>query len=310
MQPALFTLEYALAQWWRSLGVEPSAVIGHSLGEYTAACIAGMLHLDDALRLVVARGTLMEEMPAGRMLAVRLPEAELTPLLSSGLDLAAVNGPNSCVVAGSPEEVVAFARTLGTRQIAHRYLDTDKAFHSAHVEDILPAFLKVTANIQLRAPLIPLLSNLTGDWIDPQQALDPVYWVKHMRATVRFANGVRRMSEDGEKWVALEVGPGNTLGGFIRQQRKVSVHMTRLRLRTNCTNESRTACETLAQFWLAGQRIDWEQYYTGEHRCRIPIPAYPFQRKRCWIDPKSSPVKAQGSTAATAAADNEEAPAR
>ncbi|WP_347316944.1 acyltransferase domain-containing protein, partial [Ralstonia pseudosolanacearum] len=208
-QPALFVIEYALARLWMDWGMKPAALIGHSVGEYVAACLAGVFSLDDALVLVAERGRLMQSLPAGAMLSVALDEASLRAQLDGTLALAAVNGRQRCVVAGETTAVAALERRLDAQGISHRRLATSHAFHSPMTEPILPAFADSVARLTLRAPAIPFVSNLTGAWIEPAQATDPGYWAAHLRGTVRFADGLQTLMQGGpHAWI--EVGPGQT----------------------------------------------------------------------------------------------------
>jgi amino acid adenylation domain-containing protein len=213
-QPALFAVEHSLARLWMSWGVAPEAMLGHSIGEYVAACLAGVMTLPDALALVAARGRLMQEMPAGSMLAVELPEGEISSRLPAGLALAAVNGPADCVVSGPAEAVAALARTLADEGVRHRPLHTSHAFHSAMMEPILAPFAAAVARLSLRAPERPWISSVTGTWVTAEQAVDPAYWSRQLRATVRFGDGVATLLGGPER-VLLEVGPGNALSGLV-----------------------------------------------------------------------------------------------
>ncbi|HEY6324518.1 MAG TPA: type I polyketide synthase, partial [Thermoanaerobaculia bacterium] len=215
-QPALFSVEYALARLWMEWGIAPEAMAGHSLGEYVAACLAGVFSLADALALVAARGRLMQGLAAGGMLAVNLAAAELAPDLGSGLDLAAVNGPRQCVVAGAEQEIEELAATLRRRGVRCRRLGTSHAFHSRLVEPVLGAFAAELARIELQPPRRRFLSSLSGGWVDAPMATDPGYWLRQLRETVRFGDALDTLlAEPGR--IVLEVGPGQTLGELVRQ---------------------------------------------------------------------------------------------
>jgi phthiocerol/phenolphthiocerol synthesis type-I polyketide synthase E len=190
-QPALFVIEYALAQLWQSWGIQPKAMIGHSIGEYVAACLAGVLTLEEALQLVAARGRLIQSLPAGAMLAVPLPEKAIRPLLNNNLDLAALNGPAQSVVSGTFEAIDQLATQLAEQDIECQRLHTSHAFHSEMMSPILNAFLEQVQTISLKPPKIPFISNVTGTWISDQQATDPKYWIQHLRQTVRFVDGLQ-----------------------------------------------------------------------------------------------------------------------
>src|SRR6185436_13826704 len=220
-QPALFAVEHALARLWLSWGLRPQALIGHSLGEYTAACLAGVLSVDDALALVAARGELMQELPPGAMLSVDLSEGEALAEIAAapGLSLAAVNGPGQCVISGSTGEIDALAGRLARRATPCQRLHTSHAFHSEMMEPILGRVAAIVSRVELKPPSIPYLSNLTGTWITAAEATDPGYWTRHLRETVRFGDGVSRLlAELSPGAVLLEIGPGKALGRLVRSQ--------------------------------------------------------------------------------------------
>jgi acyl transferase domain-containing protein len=211
----MFVIEYALARLWMSWGVRPQAMIGHSLGEYVAAAIAGVISEEDALNLVAARGQLMQKMPRGSMLAVELAEKEVLPRLNAELCLAGVNGPNQTVVSGPSLAVDALEKQLNAEQIVCRRLQTSHAFHSHMMDPMLAHFFREASKVRLRPPTIPYLSNLTGAWITPGQAVDPEYWVKHLREAVRFGPGIQELMKTTGERVFLEVGPGQALSGLF-----------------------------------------------------------------------------------------------
>jgi phthiocerol/phenolphthiocerol synthesis type-I polyketide synthase E len=209
-QPALFLIEYAAAELWRSHGLTPAAMIGHSIGEYVAATLAGVMAAEDALRLVARRGALMQSLPSGAMLSVPMAEEDLLPKLDAGLSLAAINAPGRCVVSGEHEAIDAFAARMKAERVPCSKLHTSHAFHSHMMDPILPEFTAEVAAVALSAPAIPYVSNLTGDWIDAAQAQDPAYYAAHLRGAVRFADGVGKLLAEPAR-VLIEVGPGNTL---------------------------------------------------------------------------------------------------
>ncbi len=286
-QPALFVVEYALAKLWMSWGVQPQAMIGHSIGEYVAACLAGVFSLEDALKLVAERGRLMQSLPAGAMLMVPLAEREVRELLGDQLALAAINSPSRCVVAGPTAAVEALERKLAELGIAGRRLHTSHAFHSAMMEPIVEPFTRQVQRIQLKAPSIPYVSNVTGTWITTEEAIDPAYWARHLRGAVRFADGVRELLREPEQ-ILLEVGPGQTLSTLARQHpNKTARHVILSSLRHPQEQQSDVAfvLNALGQLWLAGVKADWSAFYSGQRRQRVPLPTYPFERQRFWIDP-------------------------
>ncbi|OUL24322.1 beta-ketoacyl synthase [Nostoc sp. RF31YmG] len=290
-QPALFVIEYALAQLWQRWGVKPQAMIGHSIGEFVAACIAGVFSLEDALMLVATRGRLMWELPGGAMLSVRLPVNEVEPRLSAELAIAAINGPSLCVVAGPTEAIASLQQQLETEEIVCRHLHTSHAFHSPMMDSIVAPFAEVVGQIQLSAPQIPFVSTVTANWITDEQATDPMYWANHLRQTVRFAEGVQTLWEQPER-VLLEVGPRATTATLARQQAKdIKQQIAIASLADNAENEAEwnALLKAVGQLWLAGVTIDWSNFYQDETRQRIPLPTYPFERQRFWIDPLPHP---------------------
>ncbi|WP_375745203.1 amino acid adenylation domain-containing protein [Corallococcus interemptor] len=298
-QPALFVIEYALAKLWGALGVTPQGMLGHSVGEYVAACLAGVLSLDDALALVAARGQLMQSLPEGAMVSVALPEAELRPLLGPALFIAAVNAPALCVASGPTEMVEALEAVLTRRKVAFRRLHTSHAFHSAMMDPILDAFAAKVRGVKLSRPRRPFVSNLTGTWITEKEATDPGYWVEHLRQGVRFSDGVQRLLEDPSN-VFLEVGPGTTLGALVRQAARAPGQpqptlLSTLRHPRETVSDRERFLETVGRLWLAGAALELNGLQPAEHRRRLPLATYPFQRERFWIDarPASAPQLAR-----------------
>ncbi|HEV8581211.1 MAG TPA: amino acid adenylation domain-containing protein [Thermoanaerobaculia bacterium] len=292
-QPALFVIEYALAKLLGSWGIAPQAMIGHSIGEYVAACLAGVFSLESALALVSARGKLMESLPPGAMLAVSLPPSQLDALLGPGLDLAAVNGPALGTIAGTEPAIEALAAELARRGVEHRRLHTSHAFHSAMMEPILDAFGERVRGCALKAPTIPYLSNLTGTWITAAEATSPAYWTRHLRNAVLFASGVGELLADGRR-ALLEVGPGRTLSTFARQcARSVGppIGATTMRRPQDQEPDSAVLLTALGRLWLAGVPIDWPSFHAGERRHRVPLPTYPFERQRYWIEPRRAAAR-------------------
>jgi amino acid adenylation domain-containing protein len=289
-QPALFALEYALAQLWQSWGVQPQAFIGHSIGEYVAACLAGVFSLDDALALVAARGRLMQGLPAGAMLSLPLSEAELRPLLGPGLSLAAVNSPNQCVVAGTFAAVEQLEAQLVARGVASRRLHTSHAFHSAMMEPILAPFEQLLETMELHPPQLPFISNLSGTWISPADATDPAYWTRHLRQPVRFADGLATLLEN-QHLALLEVGPGKALATLARRHPACGENrplFTSLRHPQEEQDDDAFLLHTLGQLWAAGVAVDWEAFNAEETIRRVPLPTYPFERIRYWIEPTAA----------------------
>jgi amino acid adenylation domain-containing protein len=287
-QPAIFTVEYALAQLWLSWGVRPTAMIGHSIGEFVAATLAGVFALEDALALVAARGRLMQALPGGAMLAVRLPERDVLPLLNDALSIAAINGPALCVVSGPYDAIDALEKLLAERSAVSRRLHTSHAFHSAMVDPIIEPLRAQIASIKLSPPSLPYVSCVSGTWISEALACSPDYWARHAREPVRFADGITALTAD-QAPLLLEVGPGTVLTTLALQ-------ITRGRGLTVCgslpdaareTSDAATVLESLGRLWIGGLSPDWLALHGGIRR-RVPLPTYPFQRSRHWIDAPAS----------------------
>jgi len=285
-QPAIFVLGYALARQLESWGLRPEALIGYSLGEYTAACLAGVLSLEDALDLVARRAQLIAGLDPGAMLAVPLSAEELGARLPSDLSLAASNAPHLSVVAGGEEAVARFADELAAEGLAARPLRTRHAFHSREMDEILDAFREVLAEVELEAPRIPWLSNVSGDWITAEEAVDPEYWVRHLRQTVRFSEGIGRLLERPEL-ALVELGPGQTLSTFARQHPDAADERPVLSALPGADDPATSVphlLRTLGRLWLAGVGVDWPATESGERLHRVPLPTYPFERKSYWIE--------------------------
>lgn len=290
-QPALFAVEYALSQLWMSWGVAPEAMIGHSIGEYVAACLAGVMSLEDALKLVALRGSLMDAMPRGAMLAIPLSELESNAVLDGTIYLAAINGPTSSVVSGSIEDIAELGRRLAARGLPTKQLATSHAFHSPMMEPAIAPFVEAVRLVQLAAPQIPYLSNVTGTWITPADAVDPQYYGRQLRQPVRFADGLAALLADPD-WVLLEVGPGHTLSGLARQQANSRDCLSVATLGTGRepANDTAFVLEAVGRLWLNGVSIAWASFNASEQRNRLSLPTYPFERQRYWVGPADKPV--------------------
>lgn len=301
-QPALFVIEYALARLWMHWGIVPKAMIGYSIGEYTAACLAGVFSLDDALMLVAQRAKLIQKLTSGSMLAISLPVSEVEPLLGSSLDLAAVNGPSICVVSGPTEAVDALSEKLSARGVVVRRLQTTHAFHSRMIAPIVEPFTALLKNIKLNPPAVPLISNVTGDWLSAKQATDPGYWATHLCRAVLFGDGIERLWKNRSS-VLLEIGPGQALCSWALQHpesQSVEGRVVLSSLRHSYDRQSDLAflLNTLGRLWLNGVAVDWSQFHEGfERRRRVPLPTYPFERKRYWIEPRKQTAAAASAKA-------------
>ncbi len=290
--PALFATEYAMARQFMAWGVTPSAMIGHSVGEYAAACISGVFSLEDAIKLVLMRGRLFEVVPPGRMLSVPLSEKELRALMPADLDIAAANAPELSVASGSSGAIAKLQSILAAQEIESTPIHINVAAHSSMLDPVLSQFRDLCRTIRLRPPGIPFVSNVTGTWISTDQAMSADYWVSHLRSTVRFADGLSSISELGAV-ALLEVGPGRTLSMLARAQAKPFQHaFSCIRHPQETASDLGFALTSLGRLWSVGADIDWTAFYDGQLRNRIPLPAYPFEGKSFWVTPGKASVLA------------------
>ncbi|MFD4636181.1 amino acid adenylation domain-containing protein [Lentzea sp. NPDC058436] len=288
-QPCLFVIEHALARLWMSLGVRPAAMVGHSLGEFVAACLSGVMTLEDALEFVVARGELMHASPEGAMVAVPLPENEITPLLGPDLAIAAINAPHLCMVSGPPAAVAELEELLAAQEVETKRIVAEHPYHSPLMDDAAKAFEELVARVRLAPPRIPFASGVTGRWITDEEATSPRYWARHMRSTVRFADSLRTVSRPDA--VVLEVGPCAVLTGLASGASVASMPSAGKK------GDAETDLLTAAgELWCRGVSIDWEALHGETPPLRTELPTYPFERVECWIDPPSgtAPVSTSG----------------
>ena len=286
-QPALFVIEYAIARLLEAWGVVPVGMIGHSVGDYVAACLAGVFSRDNALVLLAKRARLMQDLPQGSMLAVRAKAEDVQELLPPQVAIAALNAELMTVLSGDTNAIRAIEETLTSRGVASKYLATSHAFHSAHMDPIVERFASIVATVPCHPPKIPFISSLTGDWIADDQATDPWFWARQLREPVRFADGAARLFDDPSR-ILLEVGPGQTLATLVRQHpdRKASqVIVTSLGPSSDGSNATSAVLLAAGKLWAAGADLNWPAIHGGARRCRIPLPTYPFERKRYWIEP-------------------------
>jgi phthiocerol/phenolphthiocerol synthesis type-I polyketide synthase E len=286
--PALFSVEYALARLWISWGINPQAMIGHSLGEYVAACLAEVLTLEDAVALVALRGRLFDRLPEGGMLAVHISEADARRLMNDRLSLAAINSQSLCVVSGARDDIDEAERRFVDQGIETRRLHIAVAAHSSVVDPILDEFSSFAETLRLSPPRVPYISNVTGTWITDSEATDPRYWVRHLRGTVRFFDGVSELLKEPGR-VLLEVGPGRTLSTLAKQHADTTGKETvlpSLRHPDDLQPDLAFLLMTLGKLWLAGVHVDWSGFYSTELRRRVSLPTYPFERRRYRIEPQ------------------------
>lgn len=282
-QPIVYAVGYALSELLAAFGIRPAAVIGHSLGEYVAATLAGVLPMTDALDLVCRRAALIHDRPRGAMLAVALSDSEIVGRLPADLDLAVVNGGQAVVVAGPVERVREFEADLQSQDIACRMLETGHAFHSRQLDPAAPALTELVSGYAPGAPHIPLVSNLTGDWLTAAEAGDPAYWARHMCGTVQFSRGLERLLESPDT-ILLEVGAGQTLGSFAKQHPRTGKDRVGSILSTLPSVHARVSDlaffqATLGRLWLGGVDVDFASARAGEGRRRLPL-TVPFESGR------------------------------
>jgi acyl transferase domain-containing protein len=283
-QPALFTVEYAMAQLWIQCGTVPAAMIGHSIGEYVAACLADVFSLEDALALVAARGQLMESQPGGVMLAVSLSEFNLTPLLPPGVSIAVINSEAQTVASGGETEMAQLEAALQKKGVRSTRLRNSHAFHSPMMEPIVESFVERVAKIRRNAPSLPWLSNVSGTWITAEEAQDPAYWGAQLRRTVRFVDCARVLLRDTEA-IPLEVGPGETLSSLIRAQSGTKRPIvSSMRSMSTLENDRDHWLAALGQLWIRNVPVNWKGVFAGQRRLRVSLPTYPFERQRYCID--------------------------
>ncbi|HST57045.1 MAG TPA: type I polyketide synthase, partial [Longimicrobium sp.] len=301
-QPAVFVIDYAMAKLWMHWGIVPEAVIGHSLGEYAAACIAGILELEDALALVADRARMIQALPGGAMLAVPLDESAVRPFLSADAAIATVNAPGLTVVSGTEAAVAEAEKRLADAGHVARRLPTTHAFHSPMMAPVAERLTARVAQSTLRAPAIPMISNVTGTWISDAEATDPEYWTRHLLGTVRFADGIAELLREPGR-VLVEVGPGQTLSTFVRQRPQAEGEtaplavVPSLRYGYDRKPDAQFLAEALGRLWVAGVEAEGSAYRAGERRRRVQLPTYPWEKQRYWVDPPAPQALAAAAAA-------------
>jgi phthiocerol/phenolphthiocerol synthesis type-I polyketide synthase E len=286
LHSSIFVLEHALAKLWDAMGVRPRALLGYSLGELTAATLAGVFSLEDALRLVAERARLIERLPEGAMLAVPLGEEELTGLLGDTLSLAAVNASGVCVVAGPVAPVEALEAHLRERGLACRRLPVRRALHSSMMEPILEPFARLIEGVRMKAPKLPYVTGVTGTWVTPAQATSPEHWVRHLRQTVRFSEGIATLWQDPST-ALVEVGPGQGLTTLALQHgagRGDRVALPSLRSAYEAHDDQAFLLRSLGRLWTVGVEVAWTRFHAGEPRRKVRLPTYPFERQPYLIE--------------------------
>lgn len=288
-QIALFIVEYALAQLWRSLGCAPDLMVGHSLGEYVAACVAGVLRVEDAIKLVDARSRLIASLPAGSMASVQAEAESLRQQLLPGVSLAADNGPEHCVIGGNTEAILAMVASLADQGIESRTLDVSHAFHSAMLDPILAEFRAVVVNTPRQAPTLQYLSCTTGRLVTESDVLDPDYWVRHLRDTVVFRTAMETLRALPEQWRFLDLGPSGTASTLARVNGIPMSRVVRSLPRERDTGDARAVwLNAVGKLWTDGLDLDLPALHAGERRNKVRLPGYAFARSRHWLEPGSA----------------------
>jgi phthiocerol/phenolphthiocerol synthesis type-I polyketide synthase E len=296
-QPALFTIGYALAELWRSWGIQPGAMIGHSVGEYVAAVVAEVMTLEDALRLIAERGRLISSLPRGSMLAVMASAETVARFVDNKISLAAVNAPGLSVLSGPDRAIERVEAVLSQESVPARRLHTSHAFHSSMMEPILPEFADLVSGVNLSAPQIPFIAAMTGEWADGA-VTQPNYWIAQLRSAVRFADGVRTIGDPnglvGKDALYLELGPGNTLATLVAETvkglGKPASCFTSLPGPNDQRPDTEVILTALGQLWANGVACDWEGFHKRERRARVSLPTYPFERQSYWIGPRPDAI--------------------
>jgi len=289
--PAILIVEIATARLWQKWGIQPQALIGHSMGENAAACLAGVMSYRDCVRLVRLRGMLFDTIPAGGMLSVPLDPKTLADYLPGDLDIASVNAPELCVVSGSNEALSAFAATLAERGIDATRIPIDIAAHSRMLEPILGRFEEFLRSIQLSEPRIPIISNRTGEPLQPRDARDPMYWVQHLRGTVNFAKGLAYLAADPNR-VYIEVGPGRALSSLVKAQGSIEANqvVNSLPHPEEVGDDRLHFVAAAGRAWVLGLGVNLDHLWAKRAAQRVPLPTYPFQHKKYFIEPAAATV--------------------
>ncbi|WP_316736910.1 polyketide synthase [Pedobacter aquatilis] len=287
-QPALFMLGYSLAKLWMSWGVYPSAFIGHSIGEFVAAYFAGILNLQDALKIISTRGRLMSELPGGSMLSVRAKLEDIQNILPKKISVAAINSAELLVLAGETSAVDSFSEKLNELEIPNKLLQTSHAFHSSMMDAVVELFKESLKEIKLNKPSIAIYSTVTGTILTDENAVDVGYWANHLRATVNFEKAAKKLIEENGEKAFIEIGPGNATSTFIRQQplQKNGVIITSLDFPKTNQTAYHSILKAVGNLWLNGFDFNWTLFYREEDRIKVyDLPTYAFNKSRHWVEP-------------------------
>ena len=290
-QPAIFTVEFALAKLWQSWGIQPTVLIGHSIGEYVCAVLAGTFTLEDAIALLATRAKLMASLPSGSMLGVRLGAKDIASMLPSDIFVAAANSPKLCTLSGPTDKLTAFKAELESQKIACRMLPTSHAFHSAMMDPMLPEFLQASQSTKRQAPRVRWISTCTGAEMTNVDTDDAGYWSRQLRQSVCFADALQTLLGRGGNFVLIEVGPGRALSQFVRQHpaktNEASI-VASLGQPENGDSDRISILSALGKVWIEGVEPNWSVFHEGQQRFRVALPTYPFERKSFWVEPQKS----------------------
>ncbi|WP_110934011.1 non-ribosomal peptide synthetase/type I polyketide synthase [Paenibacillus bouchesdurhonensis] len=284
IQPAIFILQYSLARLLLVWGIKPEAMIGYSFGEYAAACLAKVMSLEEAMKLIILRGELMQSAPAGAMLSVPLTEDKLKPFLSGSLSLGVVNG-ESCIVAGTDDEITALEQTLRTHKLMCMRLPVSTAGHSSLLQAVIEPFAAAVRKVKLQPPMIPYVSTTTGGWITAEEATDPDYWIRHMTDTVRFAEGIARLAQQTDR-LFIEIGPGQDLTVLVRRHLNTNRGQQAVNLIRPAQREASDVgllVNRIGRLWMYGLPVQWKAFHRS-FRTIVALPGYSFARQRYWLD--------------------------
>ncbi|WP_192349526.1 polyketide synthase [Algoriphagus sp. Y33] len=288
-QPVVFAISYSLAKLWESKHISPSALVGHSIGEFVAACIAGVWSLEDAVKVVAKRGELISQLSPGSMLSIRSSADSILPMLPEDVTLAADNAPNLCVASGPSDLIESLAVALDKKEVPAKILRTSHAFHSAMMDPVIEQFQELLASVKLSNPKIPVMSTVTGEWMKDAEATSTEYWAQHMRLPVLFNKAVKNLLNDLPEAVYLEVGPGNGLSTLLMQHAEAKDFSVVISLnRASGISEWAYFQGQLHTLISSGLELDWKEIYPKKFQKKLILPTYAFDKKRCWVDVKAA----------------------
>ncbi|ELR72270.1 Malonyl CoA-acyl carrier protein transacylase [Fulvivirga imtechensis AK7] len=285
VQPLIFSFEFALARVLMEAGIKPDYMIGHSIGEYTAACISGVLSLQDAMKLVIKRGELIQSLPKGSMMAIMMEPEDLKPILSRDISIAAINSTGITVVSGEDKAIDELDTTLKRQGVEGRKLHTSHAFHSHMMDPAIDKFEQMFKEVDINEPQIGYMSNLTGKPIQGEEIKKPSYWSAHLRNTVLFKDNIENLPDKGNS-IFIEVGPGNVLSSFVKrfssESRNYAIYNT-IRHPQEKVSDTEVFYNVLGKIWQKGLAVNWNKVFDNSARRKVSVPVYPFERKKHWV---------------------------